>query len=152
MPHRKPFMNDINKLLGDEATFEYDGKTWTLVPWDRFGIQKSYITFLKRRAWDAIDRSCSGLDDEHYALATSALTKDIAAGDYDWKGNVWARSLSRLVGVEQILWLTLKVKHKDIDLGTVQTMLNVKGEEIGELLKQLTSDPNLQAPAVAISA
>ncbi len=144
-------MADISVALGAAIPFEFEGVTYTLVPWDRFSVQKAYVEHLKRCAYDEafaakLNGSIPAVEWEAYI---TALQQKMAGGAYGWGGPVWWESLNSPERNRYLAWLTMKVNHPEIMLETVYRIHAhpEKGVELAVIFKGMVSDPNCQMPA-----
>lgn len=143
-------MSDVSTPLGRRATFEFDGVTYQLGPWDNFELQRQYETYLKRRAWDELFLAKSTMPPGEFEAISTAHIRDCAAGSYRWGGKVWWESLGNPDSHRHLMWLTLCYHHREVTLEAVHKMLvhPEKGQELQLLMKELVADPNLQMPAL----
>lgn len=143
-------MADISTALGAQQTFEFDGVAYTVVPWDTFDIQKAYVQYLKRCAYDELFSAKGMVPPAEWDDWKATLQGKLNGGAYDWGGSIYWESMGSPARLRHLTWLTLVYKNPDVTLATVNRMFTdqAKKEELQTILRGLMQDPNSQMPAL----
>lgn len=132
-------------LLGVGTELTLDGETYA-VKAPTLLEQGRYQRWLEQRARESLDRA-TYLDDVARATAQNAVTRDIAAGEYEWGGDLCVKALRTEAGVVKLLEVVLGVPPEtarrlyDTRLGQIMAVLKAASDDdpkvLGEALKTL---------------
>lgn len=108
-----------------------------------------FARHLEKRARDAAARAAADqqLPREVATQIVAGVAHDIAAGMYEWGGDVYVRALSTVYGMGYALHLTLKAEHPEVTHEFGQEMVaNLTGEQLlgavhADLLASAVADP-----------
>lgn len=142
--------SDLEMVLGRTREFRFRDKAYTLIPWDRFDLQKAYVQYLKKRAYEELANAKQFKTQGDHEADSAILQRDIAGGAYNWGGRVYWESLSSPEHAAYLTWLDLRVNDPEVELQTVYEMYRDKEavKLIQEIVKELMEDPNSHLPAL----
>lgn len=131
--------------LGGGTTLRHNGKTYTISPLT-FELQGEFSDFLEQRAWETLERQKPRLSDEEYYKRWDRLDEKITAGVYAFGGPVCQDAVRTLVGAKELLRLSLKVKHPEVDHEFVDNIFEEKAREANAAIARANPDPLGEGP------
>ena len=138
-------MAEISKALGLGSTFEFNGKTYTCSPWT-YKIQGEFEKYLEDYAMRTAKKMRQYLTEPEYADLISKTHKDIAEGYYAFGSEPCMRAMQTLTHFKKILHLCLLPKHPDMEMQTVDELVQNRLEEMMAKMGEATADPNQNGP------
>jgi hypothetical protein len=141
-------MGEISRALGRGAPLAYQGKTYTLAPWN-YDIQAEFEEHLEGKAWAAFRRSARHLSQDEVDALRAQTLRDITAGVYSFGGAVSAEALTKMPHLQHLLLLLLRKNHPEITPMLVQDMVRQGLAEVMTALNEANADPFVtpQTPA-----
>jgi len=141
-------MAEISKALGLGSTFEHQGKSYTCSPWT-YKIQGEFERYLEEYAVKAAKRMRQYLTQQEYGDLIAQTQKDIAEGYYAFGNGPCMRAMQTLTHFKKILHLCLSVNHPEIEMETVDELVQNRLEEMMEKVGEANQDPNPNGPEAA---
>jgi len=141
-------MAEISKALGLGSSFEFNGTTYTCSPWT-YKIQGEFEKYLEDHAMRTAKKMRQYLTEAEYSDLISKTHKDIAEGYYAFGSEPCMRAMQTLTHFKKILHLCLQPKHPDIDMGTVEQLVQNRLEEMMAKVGEANADPNPNGPTEA---
>lgn len=139
-------MAEISKALGLGSTFEFNNKSYTCSPWT-YKIQGEFERYLEDHAMRTAKKMRQYLNEAEYGELISKTHKDIAEGYYAFGSEPCMRSMQTLTHFKKILHLCLLPKHPEIDMNTVEELVQNRLEEMMSKVGEANLDPNQNGPA-----
>jgi hypothetical protein len=117
---------------------EHDGRTWTLVPGTRFGIQGQFESWQESRRWEAAQRGAERAPSpEAAALVLDRCAKEVADLEYSFGGLASTRALNAPEGLAYFVWLSMKAHHKDATLEDARALVYEAPEAVLAAMRHL---------------
>lgn len=131
-------------LLGAPTEFVYKGKTFQLRPANQIE-QAKFQRWIEQRARDAVERS--DVSEDRRRAMDAALTDAIAAGEYEWGGELCIRAIRTPGGLAKLVSIVLA--EQAVTLPMAQEMVEDKLRDIAAVMfAQSASDPKALAAAL----
>ncbi|MDE2097720.1 MAG: hypothetical protein KGL39_10765 [Patescibacteria group bacterium] len=105
-------LTDSAKAAGLPAPFEWRGQTYQVNPPD-LNAEIRFSALLEARDAEGVRRSRAALGEQGYQDALQQHRDDLAAGEYEWGGRVFARALRSDGGLREMAFLCLTKAHPD---------------------------------------
>lgn len=151
-------MATLADLLSIATNLECDGKQYPMRPPNQLE-QGKFQRWLEQRAYEGIERRTYAEDSAKYA-AINALTQDIAAGVYEWGGDVASKAVLSSSGAAKLVELICNVpaseaaKVIDTHIQRVVAIMTAASTDdpkaLGEALKLLGLPADFLSPASEI--
>lgn len=142
----------LAELLNTGRKFTHDGKEYTLKT-ATIKQRAEFATWLENRAWETIERrQLNGASDQTVKEQRSELVNAIAAGKYEWGGEVAVASVQSVVGAAQLMFIVLKDEHSEITEEIVLAMMEAKHREIQAFAAEHLTDPKVLSELVGFAA
>ena len=125
-------------MLNSPSEIKYDGKTY-LLRQPTLLEQGTFQRYLEQRAYDAIERR-DYQDARQQDRDRNALNRDVAAGVYEWGGEVCCQSLQTQTGIAKLLNILLRDQGVTEELARKIVDRQVK-EIAAVLASKAVSDP-----------
>ena len=138
-------MAEISKALGLGSTFDFNGKTYTCSPWT-YRIQGEFERYLEDHAMKTVNKMRQYLTESEYGELVTKTHKDIAEGYYAFGSEPCMRAMQTLTHFKKVLHICLLPKHPDIDMNTVDELVQNRLEEMMAKVGEANSDPNPNGP------
>ena len=123
--------------VGPELTFE--GKVYRLKPMTLIHAAQ-FAAWLERQAWEGVDRARAWLSPASYDEALARVSRDVAAGVYDFGSETYARAAASMAGMKYLLLLALREDDPTVDEELVDRLVEQKMARIVELQKQANGE------------
>lgn len=137
-------------MLSVPTEFEHDGKAYRVRPPNQLE-QGEFQRWLEYEADCAIDRK-TWLSDEQRLAEKAVLNRAIAAGEFEWGGEVSVRRLATLTGISKLLQIICRISKEEADAVSEARLKLVVGlvrgaqardpKAVREALTQLGLPPN----------
>lgn len=133
-------------ILGVSDELTYDGKVYKLSELSLEGRAK-FSRWLERRARDEAIRGSANLPSDQQDRYLRVVSRDIAAGVYEFGGEVSVAALREPAGRRYIVYLSLLENHPDADEELAEKLIENRMREIAAILKKGVeeSDPKVLA-------
>lgn len=146
-------MSFIAQALGMAESIEHKGKTYKISPLT-MEVLGEWEMFLKRRAWDELQKMRRFMAPEEYQKRADGLIVAMGAGAFEFMGRASAEAQENMLTPtgRHLLFLRLKAGNPgdEITDKIVQEMLETSLEEVAVKLGMMDApDPNSQAPQPA---
>jgi hypothetical protein len=141
-------MAEISRALGLGSSFEHKGKTYTCSPWT-YKIQGEFERYLEEYAIRTAKRMRQFLTQDEYSDLVAKTQKDIAEGYYAFGSPPCMRAMQTLTHFKKILHLCLSPNHPDIEMETVDELVQNRLEEMMSKVGEANQDPNPNGPEAA---
>jgi hypothetical protein len=131
-------------LLGAPTEFVYKGKTFQLRAANQLE-QAKFQRWLEQRARDAVERA--DVSDERRRAMDAGVTDAIAAGEYEWGGELCIRAIRTPAGLAKLVSIVLA--DQAVTLPMAQEMVESKLKEIAAVMfAKVADDPKALAAAL----
>jgi hypothetical protein len=140
-------MAEISKALGLGSTFDFNGKSYTCSPWT-YRIQGEFEQYLESHAMKTVKKMRQYLTESEYGELVAKTHKDIAEGYYAFGSEPCMRAMQTLTHFKKVLHICLLPKHPDIDMNTVDELVQNRLEEMMAKVGEANSDPNPNGPEI----
>jgi hypothetical protein len=141
-------MAEISKALGLGSTFEHNGVKYTCSPWT-YKIQGDFEKYLEDTAVKTAKRMRQYLTQTEYAELIAQTQKDIAEGYYAFGSAPCMRAMQTLTHFKKILHICLLPNHPEIEIDTIDDLVQTRLEEMMEKVGEANTDPNPNGPEAA---
>jgi hypothetical protein len=138
-------MAEISKALGLGSSFDFNGKTYNCSPWT-YKIQGEFERYLEDHAMRTARKMRQYLTDQEYTDLIARTHKDIAEGYYAFGSEPCMRAMQTLTHFKKILQLCLQPKHPDIEMNTIEELVQNRLEEMMSKVGEANADPNPNGP------
>jgi hypothetical protein len=131
-------------LLGAPSELTHKGKVYQLRPANQLE-QAKFQRWLEQRARDAVARA--DVSEPRRAAMDAALTDAIAAGEYEWGGEVCLKAIRTPGGLAKLVSIVLA--EQAVTLAVAQEMVEEKLRDIAAVMfAQASNDPKALAAAL----
>ena len=120
--------------VGPELTFE--GKVYRLKPMTLIHAAQ-FAAWLERQAWEGVERAKAWLPPKTHEEALARVSRDVAAGVYDFGSEDYARAAASLSGLKYLTLLSLKENHPEADEELVDRIFAEKLQRIMAMQPQV---------------
>lgn len=137
-------MPSVADLLGLSNSIEFEGKTYQLRPPTPLE-EAQFSRWLESRAREAAGRA-TDLPEEMQDKLLQAVTRDVAAGVYDFEGEAAAVALTQPLGMAKILHLVIGSTDPEFRFEDARRMVRTALKEVAAVLVgKATTDPQVLA-------
>ena len=138
-------MAEISKALGLGSSFDHKGKTYTCSPWT-YQIQGEFEKYLEEVSIKTAKRMRVYLTQVEYQELIAQTQKDIAEGYYAFGSPPCMRAMQTLTHFKKILHICLLPNHPDIEIDTIDDLVQTRLEEMMNKVGEANTDPNPNGP------
>lgn len=114
-------MEGQRQVLGSPVEFEYDGKTFAIVPWT-FAQEGEFAAWVESRARKRLNALRRELGEDEYRAQMDALRRDADAGLYEWGSKIVADAWSSPAGAKHLAYLTLSKLDRTVTPAWVERL------------------------------
>lgn len=143
-------MAEATKTMAVPATFDFEGRTYTVTPFN-YGMVAEFEAWLEKRAWAKVEATRESCSPEEYQRRLDAIARLIATDQFAYGSEAASRAAASHAGQRHMLELQLRPNHPD-RAGYVAGKLYQEGFEkhLAEVRAKIAAgelDPNLRAPS-----